>query len=171
MHPELRLPFSTSPMYPSRPSSSPRLHRQASLPFYDCPAIRARVFEDLSAYLGPPNASRREIVSTCHRVCRRTMHLSECAFRDARLFSFLASPAGTSRKSECSWQGERRVSAGRGGKQINWRSNNGGNCRLDGLDRQWMRDEAVPKLSRSAFSDQFRKSLVDDRRIVSEMAS
>lgn len=64
-----------------------------------------------------------------------------------------------------------RVPAGGGGEQINWRSNTGGNCRLDGLNRPWMRDEAIPKSSRSAFSSRAQKGLVDCRRIVSKMGS
>lgn len=128
-----------------------------ALPFYDCPAIRARGFEDLSAYLGPPNASRREIASTCHRACRRTMHLSGRAFRcpisSPSLPHLRASRVGANVRGK-----ERRVLAEREGEQINWRLNTGGNCRLDGLNRPWMRDEAVPKSSRCVFSDQVRKA-------------
>ncbi|KYQ46486.1 hypothetical protein ALC60_14583 [Trachymyrmex zeteki] len=49
-------------------------------------------FEDLSSYLGPPNAPRLEIASTCRRACRRTMHLSKTHFV---LWVSSASPAAT----------------------------------------------------------------------------
>lgn len=130
--------------------------------------LRICRFEDLSSYLGPPNAPRLEIASTCRRACRRTMHLSKTHFV---LWVSSASPAAT-----CGHltqqigifkmrETERPVEVG--GEQINWRLAATTVQTLDGLNRPCIRDEDCPgRLLRLVLG-----KVIDDRRIVRKVAS